>query len=329
LNTDPAIRPLVVQFVPLKIETQGDQWGKWARRYPHEGNGIPIIYVIRADGEKLYGRTGSLGGDALPQMMREALTLAGRVLNEQEATLVATAVAAARKAIEDKDPPAAMKALAGLKKIGPLGDLGSRAKPAVEADELVKTLAADAKAKLEDAKTKLTGAAPEFEAALALVEVNRAFAVLPELKAPLAQAQRDANRNAAARELLDQAEALDRARLLASLPGGKPRAVAALKQLAARYPNTPAAKAALEDAVKLDPAAGEATAGKPPAAAETPGAGSTAASDEKKAASYLRMAKTFAASRPDKAREYAEKAIEAAPDSDAGREAKTLLEKLK
>jgi hypothetical protein len=50
LSTDTTIAPLVTQFVPLKVDTDGDGWGEWATKYRHEGNGIPILFVIRADG---------------------------------------------------------------------------------------------------------------------------------------------------------------------------------------------------------------------------------------------------------------------------------------
>jgi len=47
----------VVQFVPLKVETAGEPWQKWATKYKPEGKGIPIIYVIRSDGQMMYGKT--------------------------------------------------------------------------------------------------------------------------------------------------------------------------------------------------------------------------------------------------------------------------------
>jgi hypothetical protein len=55
---------------------------------------------------------------------------------------------------------------------------------------------------------------------------------------------------------------------------------------------------------------------------------SSAAAD-KRASSYLQMAKTFAASRPEKAREYAQKVIELVPNSEQAKEAQSLIEQLK
>ena len=106
-----------------------------------------------------------------------------------------------------------------------------------------------------------------------------------------------------------------------------PRAITALKQVIAKYPDTPVARLAQEELTRLDPAAAaDAGGASKPAGGEAAG---SAASAEKKASSYLKMAKTFAAGKPDKAREYAQKAIEAAPDGESAREAKALLERLK
>ena len=45
--------------------------------YPIDGRGIPRIYVVRADGEMLYGAVGSLPGDELPQMLLATLKQSG------------------------------------------------------------------------------------------------------------------------------------------------------------------------------------------------------------------------------------------------------------
>jgi tetratricopeptide (TPR) repeat protein len=318
----------VVQFVPLKVETDGEDWGKWAREYPHEGNSIPIIYIIRADGQKMYGRSGGLPGDALPQLMSQQLAQAGRIFNDHEFALLEKSLASANKTLADGDAHAAVKTITGIRKLGPLGNLGSFAKAAIEADALVKKLTEQGKTRLDEAKQKIAAGNPPFEAVLALAETDRVYSLLPDLKNELSAAVRDLRKDAALRTTLEQAEALDKAKGLLSPSGGKTRAAGALKQIVARWPDTPAARLAAEQLEKIAPGAlaGDAGQVKTPASGAS---GSNPAAAEKKAASYLSMAKTFAARQPEKAREYAQKVIEAAPDSKQAREAQGLLDRLR
>lgn len=104
LESDQSLAVFVGQFVPLKLVTDGNrEWSKWARQYPVEGNGIPRLYVVRADGEQLYARVGSLRGDALPQMLFTTLQRAGRSFNDAETALLKSSVEAAEKAMAAKN----------------------------------------------------------------------------------------------------------------------------------------------------------------------------------------------------------------------------------
>jgi hypothetical protein len=77
---------------------------------------------------------------------------------------------------------------------------------------------------------------------------------------------------------------------------------------------------AANDAAKPPPKTGQATSGEKP-----PG---SSASVEKKATAYLKMARTFAEKRPEKAKEYAQKVIDLAPDLEQAKEAKELIDSL-
>jgi tetratricopeptide (TPR) repeat protein len=329
----------VVQFVPLKVDTDGGEaWQKWASKYQHEGNGIPIVYVIRADGQKMYGKSGGMGGDALKLFMVQQLQQAGRVLTEEDSAKLTEALDKAKKALEAGKPNEAVQAVAATKKIGSPGSLGSYAKVAVETDQLVKKLLGEAKARITDAQQKVsTGDAP-FDAVLTLVEAKRVYAAFPELKVELVAATRALNKDEKARELLKQAEALDRARGCLDLPNGQSRAATALRKLIEQHPDGPAAELAKKELEKLPGGAGEtpAVATRPAAprgTADSDGAASdsppSGAAARRKAASSLKMAKVFLSSRPDKAKKYAEEVIDLSPQSAEAEEAKALLEQLK
>jgi len=234
----------VAQFVPLKVETNGEAWQKWASKYRHEGNGIPIIYIIRADGEKLYAKSGGKSGEELKTFMAQQLTQAGLTFTDQQAAQLVSIVDEIKTARAEADDYAAAKALLPLTKAKgvQLGQLGSHAKPAQELDELYKGLVETGTAKIEESKKLLmAGGDDAFPAALNLAEAVRSYSVLPDLKSATGSAEREVKRDAKASLLYAQAEQIDRAVTQAKSPRGKYAGLKALERLTERYPaGTPA-----------------------------------------------------------------------------------------
>lgn len=239
----------MAQFVPLKVETAGAEWSNWARKYPPDGSGIPIIYVIRADGMKLYGKSGALNGNDLPLMMQTMLQQSGNIYSDQQIVALETAVETAQKAEAEGDVATAVRSLAVVGKIGTLGELGSHAKSALAADQLTTALTEKGKAALADAEKQLDDPsnADKFAGALAYVEAKRVFGQLPTLKVELAAAARKYDRDQDLREPISQAESLDRARLLTATSRTQQKGIEALQTLAARYPGQAVAELAIAD----------------------------------------------------------------------------------
>jgi hypothetical protein len=105
-----------------------------------------------------------------------------------------------------------------------------------------------------------------FSGVLGIVSANRIYGLVPELRSDLAAAQRDLGKNAQLKELLRQAEVLDKALVLADpkSTGARKLAIGALSQVVARFPGSPAADAAQAklgelgaDPVSIDRAAAE------------------------------------------------------------------------
>lgn len=272
LSTDRSIAPLVAQFVPLKVETDGPDWQKWASKHRHEGSGIPILYVIRADGEMIYGKSGSKEGAELPQFLNASLSSAGRILSDQQVVALKSAVDDANKAISEGDTSTAVKRLAILNKFEPPGKVGSHAAVAIEADSLYAKLVEQGQAALKAAQEKLAGD-DKFAGVLEVIAADRIYGTLPDLKKDLVSAERDMNKDAQLKELVKPAEALDRALALASNKNGAKQAVPALQLVITRYANSPAAELAKEKLSELGGAVPEvpATAAITPAAAAEPG----------------------------------------------------------
>jgi hypothetical protein len=262
LKTDRSIAPLVTQFVPLKIDTEEADWQEWASKYRPEGNGIPILYVVRADGEMLYGKSGSKTGNELPVFLNEHLKTSGRIFTDEQLAAIKSAVEESNKALADGDAWTAVKRIDGLKRLGTPGKFGSYAAAAQEADALYAQLVEQGKAALAAAKEQLAGN-DKFAGVLAVLTANRVFGNLVELKKDLVTAEREIGKDQSLKEVVKQAEALDRALAQAGNKTTRKNAPAAFELVMTRFPGTPAAELAKTKLAELgvetpaaDPAAG-------------------------------------------------------------------------
>ena len=240
--------------MPLKVDTEGDEWAAWSRKYRHEGNGIPILYVVRANGEIAYAKSGAKQGDELPLFLAEHLTTAGTIFSEAQLGQIKTAVDDSSKALTAGDSWTAVKRLESLKKIGQPGKFGSFASVALEADTLYAKLVEEGTAALKTAQEQLAGE-DKFAGMLGIVSASRIYGKLPELRKELVSAERDLNKKADLKEELKQVQALDRAIALLSQNSTKKQAKPALELIVTRFPNTPAAERAQAKLAELTGAA--------------------------------------------------------------------------
>jgi hypothetical protein len=250
LQTDRSIAPLVTQFVPLKLETDGDNWQEWASKFRHEGSGIPILYVVRADGTMIYGKSGAKEGNELPLFMAEHLKKSGRIFTDEQLAAIKSAVEESNKALAEGDAWTAVKRINGLSKIGTPGKFGSYATVAQEADSIYAKLVEEGKAALTAAQEKLAGE-DKFEGVLGVLVANRVFGSLAELRKDLVSAEREIGKDQTLKEVHRQAEAVDRALGLAGSKTTRKSAPAAFEQVMTRFPGTPAAELAKSKLAEL------------------------------------------------------------------------------
>lgn len=234
LETDAALRPLLAQFVPLHLDVGGAEWQDWARRFPSEANAIPIVYVIRADGQTLYAQSGAPQGDALQQLLATMRQQAGTALNARQAERLADALQKSKAALAEGDISQAVTAIA------PVAENDSFAAPAIEARQIVATLTEQGQSAITEAEGKLASADDALAGALQLVEIVRQYKKLPAVVKQAAQVKKTAGKDSAVRQLFAQALALDKARLLEAT---KPeRAVEAYRAVIKKYADTSAAE---------------------------------------------------------------------------------------
>lgn len=242
------------RFVTLKLVTDGNpDWSKWARRYPVDGNGIPRLYVVRADGEQLYAGVGSLGREALPRMLRSTLLRSGRIFTDQETALLKSCVERAEKAMAAEDYGRVAGELSKLAKLGTLGELNSYSELALKADKLAATVRESFDATLEEAVESLQQEETAFAAALVLADADRQYAGFKQLQRRVDAALKAAQRDEAVRPYLLPATALARARTLAESErrSVRRRAAEAYRAVSRRYPDTEADKLAREELAAL------------------------------------------------------------------------------
>ncbi len=259
LENDRSLARFAGQFVPLKVVTDNNpDWGKWSRMYSVEGNGIPRLYVVRADGEMLYGAVGSLPGDQLPKMMLAALQQSGRSFNDIEATLVDNATNSAKTLLEEGDTLAASLALSEITSLGSPDDLGSYAKPAIAAGELYEQLVSAIEQQVDASQARLSAgleASDALKELIGICEAEASYELFPKLKGRSGSVTRDLKKQAEYTELLAQADSLVKARLFAksSNPKFRSRAAGAYTTVIRRFPGTAVDELARKELELLDP----------------------------------------------------------------------------
>ena len=259
LETDKSLSAFAGQFVPLKLTTSGKNgdWASWVKRYRYEGKAIPILFVIRADGEQLYGRSGSLAGDALPEMLSAAMQQSGRVLNANEYDLLQSCTTAAAAALDEQDYVTAAKALAPVSQIGPPGNLGSFAAPALLADELAVKVVEQMQQRIGEAEQKLRDPDAAFDGLMTIVSLDRVMAGYPLVHDRTRSLVKAVRRDRELRVHYKPAVALLRARESVESKKSRDRKHAEnlYSAVITRFPDSPAHEIARKELAQLNPQA--------------------------------------------------------------------------
>jgi len=187
-----------------------------------------------------------LSGMELPIMIRQALSQAGTIYNDQQLQVLGSTLEKAQLSFDNGDDGAAMRELGKLSQFGPLGKFGSHAKVALDVDKFAQTLIKQGQDALAATKEKLAAEDTRLEGALELMEIRRLYLALPPLKEEILAIFTDARTDDELRDMLKRAEKLDQARELMEKPAGKRRALLTLRRIVTDDPRTPAASLAVD-----------------------------------------------------------------------------------
>lgn len=316
LASDPTVQEPAAKFVVLLLDTDDPvRWPLWESRYKVEGDGIPAVFVVRADGEQIYGDTGAPRD--LAAFLDSRLKDAGTVLDDAALSELAAASRTLAKSWRKRDPKEVIPEL--TKRLDPK-NYSAPAKQIAQVAEQMKKFAGDRFAAAErDLRAADRKPDAAFEAAVTVLRMRRDYAGLPGLGEDLESRAAALETDPKAAPVLETAaKALAAESLYES--DQRDEAITAMRSLAAEEPGSPAAKYASKTVARWER---ETRSGRTKPAAEESAVSGDDASE--RAATQLRLGKILHASNPAKARSYFERAIELAPDSPAAAEAKELL----
>jgi hypothetical protein len=111
LTTESQLKPLIAQFVPIKIDVKSKEYQAWARKHKPPKNAIPQMFIVRADGEELFNQVGGLPTDKLATIMTGALEKSGVGLNEQQVAEINSVIEKSKTQIEQFEYAAAIKTI--------------------------------------------------------------------------------------------------------------------------------------------------------------------------------------------------------------------------
>lgn len=245
LQNDRSLSAFAGQFVPLKITTNNNpDWAQWSRKYPMTGNGIPQLYVVRADGEQIYGGAGSLRGDDLPTMLLASLKRSGRAFTSQEAEFLQRTVKASELALQSGDLLKTGVVFSEVGQLGPHDNLGSFAKPALKSKELYVELKKQIDARVAAAKSELldSNSAKPLDSLLTVYEAEAVAKLFPRWKSEASSITREIKKQTQYTAQAEQAEAIVRARVVAASlsPRIRNRAESLYTSVIRRFPETEA-----------------------------------------------------------------------------------------
>jgi tetratricopeptide (TPR) repeat protein len=323
LANDPEAQEPAGKFVVLLLDTDDPvRWPRWNSRYKVDGKGIPAVFVVRANGEQIYGGNGAPGD--LPAWLDQRLADAGTVLDDaglQELTAAARSLSRSWRRGDPADV---------IAELNPLLDPENFSAPSRQIATIAVELREQAEKKLAEAERQLAGETPPpadaFEAAVTVLSVERDYAELPgfvDVLLPKIEAIKDNPKAASALE--PAAQVVEAERLFRDEK--REEALAIMTSLAGKPGDDGVAdyaKSTLARWERTKPGGSDATVttdSDAPVAKPT----SSSLDDDELAAVQLRLGKRMLERNPDSAPKYFKRAIELAPDSPSAAEARTLL----
>ncbi|MEC9094497.1 MAG: hypothetical protein VX438_17445 [Planctomycetota bacterium] len=168
------------QVVYLRIDLDGDSWKRWSQQFPHKGRMLPVVYLIRPDGQQLYGQSNTLPGKQLSQFIDQGVAYCGRSYTALESQRLAFINQSLEAALKVNEFEAALKWTQSVRPFGKPGQLNSFATEAIRNNQLVKEVELKSRSfvqsRIGDIQASLQGdSGSQFKAVSQFVTLERAL----------------------------------------------------------------------------------------------------------------------------------------------------------
>jgi hypothetical protein len=117
LATDRGVQQELQAFVMLEMEYSGAEFSGFRGQFPLEVPGVPMMYIVRADGTLMYGRFGAMSGSELTSVLGSQRVRAGRALTDQQCAVVEARYHRAVQLLQDGDVYQALRLLEPITRI--------------------------------------------------------------------------------------------------------------------------------------------------------------------------------------------------------------------
>jgi len=197
-----------------------------------KSSGYPYLFIVRSDGETLYGNGGLTSQTDLIPLMESALETSGRILNVREAETLSKAAEQFQYLSESGDTVGAIKALSKAGRIGTPGQIPSYADSAVKVNMLVKGMATEVMTKLQELDSAIESGEPDerVEAILASMQLTSDYGGLKVLRPEITKFKKKLGKNKELSQLIKEAKVITTA-VSATSKTAKKRAVDNLQKL--------------------------------------------------------------------------------------------------
>lgn len=99
------------RYIPLEVKAGTPEFQQWAKLFPPTGNGVPMIWIVTAQGKELYNKSGAPAGDGVARLLHQGLIAASRQAPAAQAGVRegGRPVEGAAPAVEGRENPFAAK----------------------------------------------------------------------------------------------------------------------------------------------------------------------------------------------------------------------------
>ena len=101
IHSDEHIKRALSDYVYLEMDSKSAEFAEFRARFPGSYVGVPMVYVVRADGEVMYGQSGGMPADQLKLLLQHGLNNSGRVLTATELQSIESAYDRGRQMAEN------------------------------------------------------------------------------------------------------------------------------------------------------------------------------------------------------------------------------------